>query len=494
MNYIPTIGLEIHSELKTLTKMFCKSLNVPLEETPNVNVCPICMGHPGTLPVPNKDAIWKMIRIGTALNCTIAKVSKFDRKNYFYPDLPKGYQISQFDQPLCEQGYLSIGNDRNIRITRIHLEEDAGKLAHPDGADYSLVDYNRAGVPLMELVTEPDIQSGEEARNFAEELQLILRYLGASDADMEKGQMRVEVNISIAPQGSKELGTKVEIKNLNSFRAVERAAAYEIKRQSEVLENGEEIIHETRGWDEAKQRTFSQRAKELAHDYRYFPEPDIPPLRLTEEAGFPIKELSASIPELPQQKRDRFTTEYYIDPSLAEIFIHDRELAKYFEEVISELLSWENAIGHTDEAKNVRQKLITLCTNYVTTDLRKLLDEKDTSIADCNITQENMAELVKLIHEEKITSRVAKDLLPEMFDTGADPGNLVQTKGLDQVNDAGELESIVDKIIEREQDAVEKFKSGNENLLQYLVGQVMKDTKGRAHPQIAAEVLKRKMS
>src|SRR3990167_1819131 len=306
MTYIPTIGLEIHAELKTQSKMFCSCKNDPAEQHPNINVCPICLAHPGTLPVANKDAINKVIRVGLALGCTISEHSKFDRKNYFYPDLPKGYQISQYDMPFCKGGKLTVG-EKDIYITRVHLEEDTGRLAHPVGAEYSLVDFNRAGVPLMELVTEPDITSSQEASAFAQELQLILRYLGASDADMEKGQMRVEANISVRPQGQKKLGTKMEVKNLNSFRAVEGAIEYEIQRQTGALEQGDNIIQETRGWDDVKGTTYSQREKESAHDYRYFPEPDLPPFQFSKKE---IESLEAQLPEFPQQRRKRLLEEY----------------------------------------------------------------------------------------------------------------------------------------------------------------------------------------
>ena len=487
-SYIPTIGLEIHAELKTQTKMFCASLNNPEEKEPNRNVCPICMGHPGTLPVPNIEAIKKVIQAGRALNCKIAEFSKFDRKSYFYPDLPKGYQISQYDQPFCEGGYLEIQGGKKIRITRIHLEEDAGRLVHPKGADYSLVDFNRAGVPLMELVTEPDMHEAEEAQSFAEELQLILRYLGASDANMEKGQMRVELNISLAPEGSKILGTKVEVKNLNSFNVVGRVAAYEIKRQSEILDGGKKVVQETRGWDESGQKTFSQRIKEEAHEYRYFPEPDIPPIKVSS-----INYQVLNIPELPQQKRKRFIEEYGIDPKLTEIFIREPKVADYYEAVVSELLSWEKAVGHGDEKKEVRQKLITLAANYLTTDLRRLLGESNATIVDCKISPENFAEFVDLIHIEKLSSRGAKDLLPEMVRTGGDPHQLMLDKSLGQVSDEGDLEKIITKVIESNPGEVSAYASGKEAVLQFLVGQVMKETKGAANPQVAAEMLKKKI-
>ncbi|MBI1888788.1 MAG: Asp-tRNA(Asn)/Glu-tRNA(Gln) amidotransferase subunit GatB, partial [Candidatus Spechtbacteria bacterium] len=428
-----------------------------------------------------------------ALHCKIAEFSKFDRKSYFYPDLPKGYQISQYDKPLCENGYLDIGEGRRVRIRRIHLEEDAGRLLHPEGADYSLVDFNRAGMPLMELVTEPDIHSGKDAVKFAEELQLILWYLTASDADMERGQMRVEVNLSLAEANAQKLGTKVEVKNLNSFRSVEKAIEYEIKRQNEVLQNGDKVAQETRGWNDARQETFSQRAKEEAHDYRYFPEPDIPPLHLTQEKGFPLDEMRRLIGELPQQKRKRFIEEFHIDTALAEIFVRDKELADYFEKVISELIAWEEAQGHAREEAGVRQKLLTLAVNYLTTDVRKLLKENNTSITKCKISPENFAEFVSLIHTGKLSSRGAKDLLPEMLKTGGDPHQLILDKGLGQVSEAGELEEIISKVIEFNPRAVSAYASGKEGTLQFLVGQVMKETKGSANPQVTAEILKKKI-
>jgi len=323
MEYIPTIGLEIHCELKTESKMFCSCPNDPDEKEPNTNICPVCLGHPGTLPVANVEAIRLTRLVGLALNSQILENSKFDRKNYFYPDLPKGYQISQYDQPLCLGGELEVGDGfggrKKIDITRIHMEEDTGKLMHPQGGDYSLVDFNRGGVPLMELVTEPDIENSDQAREFVKELQLILRYLDASDADMERGQLRVEVNISlgkIGPDGKKQLGTKVEVKNLNSLKAVEGSVAYEIGRQTELIKNGQKVIQETRGWDDNRGRTFSQREKEEAKDYRYFPEPDIPPLVITQDE---IKKLKVLVGELPAKKRDRFICQYGLDAPTAEI-------------------------------------------------------------------------------------------------------------------------------------------------------------------------------
>ena len=333
--YKPTIGLEIHTELKTKTKMFCGCLNFSvnleqIENQPNINICPVCLAHPGTLPAPNKEAIKSVVKLGLALGGKIAKISKFDRKNYFYPDLPKGYQISQYDQPFVLGGMLN-----SVKITRVHLEEDTARLIHSEDGKSSLVDFNRAGVPLMELVTEPDIKNGKEAVYFAKELRLIMKYLGISNADMEKGQMRVEANISISKD--KKLGTKVEIKNLNSFRAVEEAIDYEIKRQEDVLEKEEKVVQETRGWDENKKSTFSQRLKEEAHDYRYFSEPDIPSFDFSKSDFINIEELKSFIPELPVQKRERFIKEYGLKPDQVEILVEDKLLGNYFEQAISEL-------------------------------------------------------------------------------------------------------------------------------------------------------------
>ncbi|HOK35084.1 MAG TPA: Asp-tRNA(Asn)/Glu-tRNA(Gln) amidotransferase subunit GatB [Candidatus Pacearchaeota archaeon] len=477
MNYSPIIGLEIHCELKTKTKMFCSCENDPDETKPNLNICPICMGHPGTLPVINKKALEMVIKAGLALNSKIAAETYFERKNYFYPDLPKGYQISQYAVPLCSGGYLKIPNtNRKIRITRIHLEEDTGRLLHSQNEDYSLIDFNRAGVPLMELVTEPDIQSAKEARQFAEELQLILRYLGISDADMEKGQMRVEVNISLGKEG--KLGTKVEIKNLNSFQAVEKASEYEIKRQSEILDKGEKIIQETRGWDSIKGKTFSQRIKEEANDYRYFPEPDLPPLNLSN--------IEESIPELPQQKRERFQEEYKIGLKEIEILIQNKDLADYFEEVASELKDWAKTKKITQDQI---PSLIKIATNYLETDLLGLMKENNVSIKNLKITPENFAELITILWNKEISSRVGKDVLLEMFKTGADPTYVIEDKKLKQVSDEVVIEEIAKKIIQENPKPVEDYKKGKENALQFLIGQVMKETKGRVNPAKAREIL-----
>jgi len=477
MKYKPTIGVEVHVELKTDSKMFCACKNeLGLDRIPNSNICPVCTGQPGALPVANEKAIEFVARAGLALNCRIAKISKFDRKNYFYPDLPKGYQISQYDQPICEKGFLEV-DGKKIGITRIHLEEDTGKLIHQKGTDFSLVDFNRSGVPLMELVTEPDIESAEEAKKFCEELQLILRYIGISDADMEKVQMRCEANISIRKAGDAEFGTKVEVKNLNSFKSVEKAIEYELKRQEEALEGEKEVVQETRGWDESKMMTFSQREKESAHDYRYFPEPDLPPLEF--EDGF-VDKIRAELPELPAQKIKRFQDEYGISKYDAEILARDKKLAEFFEESASEGC----------ELCDDRKRIPKLAANYLITEIKKYLKEGE-SISSLKITPENFGELMSIVAQGKINSSVAQTVLAEMVKTGADPEHIISEKNLSQVDDEGEIKKIVEKIISDNPGPVEDFKKGKQNALQFLLGQVMKDTKGKANPKIAMEELKK---
>jgi len=495
MKYSPIIGLEIHVELNTNSKMFCSCKNDPNERHPNVNICPICTAQPGSLPVINKEAVRKVIKTGLALNCQIPEYSKFDRKNYFYPDLPKGYQISQYDMPLCKEGYLEI-DGKKIRIRRVHLEEDTGRLVHPEGEDYSLVDFNRAGIPLMELVTEPDLRSAKEARRFSEELQLILRYLSVSDADMEKGQMRAEVNISLLPATDshrletdlrgykdKELGTKVEIKNLNSFRAVEKALDYEIERQAKVLKTGKKVIQETRGWDDIKGVTVSQREKEEAHDYRYFPEPDLPPLHFTKKE---IEEIKAEIPELPQQRSERLAREYQLDEKSIKVFVQNKDFGEYFEKVVSE---FDPRLPHTKIFN-----LIKLATNYLITDLQGLLKGASVEGEDFLITPENFAEFITLIEEGKISSKIAKMVLEEMFKTGADPSHIIEEKGLIQITDEAKIEKIVKEVISKNQKAVEDFKKGKAHAFQYLIGQIMAQTKGKANPQIVRDILNRTLN
>lgn len=492
MEYELVIGLEIHAELNTATKMFCGCKNDPLERHPNVNICPVCMAHPGTLPVINRDAVERVIRVGLALGGEISAYSQFDRKNYFYPDLPKGYQISQYKYPIVVGGNL-----HGVRITRVHLEEDTGRLQHADGHEKmgpassagqpaTLVDYNRAGVPLMELVTEPDLRSAADARAFAEELHDVLRYVNASDADMEKGQMRIEANISIRPAGSIEFGTKVEIKNINSFRAVEKAIIYELQRQQNVLEQGEKVTQETRGWDDIGQKTVSQRSKESAHDYRYFPEPDLPPLNLTKEGGFDIEQIRSMLPELPVAKRKRFQEQYALPSKIASFLVSDKYLADYFEQAGSELLEWSHVsnlgTGHPS-------KPIQLLANYISSDLQSLLASKEASIEDIRITPENFAELVKMIYTNELSSRAAKDVLARMFADGSDPSDIVEEGNLRQVSDVSALEEVVRKIIEENPQPAADYKAGKEAALQVLVGKVIKETKGAANPEVVRGVL-----
>ena len=472
----PVIGLEIHVGLKTNSKMFCSCPNNFNSET-NVNICPICLGHPGTLPVINNNAVRKVIKTGLALNCKIAKISKFDRKNYFYPDLPKGYQVSQYDMPLCENGFLEIMG-KKIKIRRIHLEEDAGGLTHSD-KDYSLVDFNRAGVPLMELVTEPDIRSTEEAVKFAKELQLILRYLEISDADMEKGQMRIEVNISLSKGGLKEAdlsGVRAEIKNLNSFKAVEGAIRYETKRQTDILSNNEKVVQETRGWDVNKGKTISQRKKEDAHDYRYLPDPDLPILTFTDKE---IDEIKKNIPELPSEKRKKLISLYGLKDQNVEFFVQDQEMNSFFENVVDLLKK------KTSQEKFVQ--VINLTVNYLTTDVKGLINKTGKRI---KITPNDFAEFILLINSQKISSKVAKNVLDKMFNTGESPSSIIEKEGLSCMDDEQEIKDIVDDILSKNQKAVIDFKDGKENALQFLIGQVMARTKGRADLKKVTKFLK----
>lgn len=479
MKYIPVIGLEIHAELKTESKMFCDCLNDPEEKEPNVNICSICLGHPGVLPVANNKAVEFVVKTGLSLNCSITEFSRFDRKNYFYPDLPKSYQISQLYAPFCAKGFLNV-NGRKVRIKEIHLEEDTGKLTHSKEEKCSLIDFNRAGRPLMELVTEPDIASGEEARKFCEELRLIFRYLDISEANMEKGQMRCEVNISLKTD-KKKMGTKVEIKNLNSFRAVERSVNYEIKRQAEVLDSEEKVVQETRGWDENKQKTFSQRVKEEANDYRYFPEPDLPPLNHMSEVS---SKVSNEIPELPQAKRERFLNEYKLPQPTIETLVNSKKMADYFEQVISELKTWLKI-----KSIENKQNLVKLTANYLLTEMQRLLIDGGYGIKDHRVSPENFAEFITLIEQKEISSSAAQTVLKEMINTGGDPSNIIEDKNLKQVSDEDALLKIVKQIINDNPKPVNDFKKGKENALQFLVGRVMAASKGQANPEIARELL-----
>lgn len=470
-------------ELNTATKMFCRCPNESGDLRPNTNVCPICLGHPGTMPVANKEAIRSIIKFGMSLGGEIPSLSIFDRKSYFYPDLPKGYQISQYEHPFVRGGKLA-----GVELTRVHLEEDAGKLMHAsDGA--TLVDFNRASVPLMELVTEPVISSGDEAVKFAKELQLILRYLGICNADMEKGEMRLEANISVRPEGTEKLGTKAEVKNLNSFRSLGDAINYEIKRQSEILDKGEKVIQETRGWNQIKAETFSQRSKEQAHDYRYHPEPDLAPIDLSDKNFIDIEEIRRGVPEMPMEKRARFISEFGISEAQAIGLTDDRALANYFEEVSSEVA--EETAEWSDENK---QKAITLAANYILADLKGLMNELNVlNIEDVKITPENLSDLVILIVNNEVTSRMAKDILREMFSDGTDPKNIIEVRGLKQVSDEGSILEAAKAVMEANPAAVADFKKGKENALQFMIGQTMARLKGQGNPGVVKTVLEKEL-
>ncbi len=489
--YKPTIGLEVHAELKTRTKMFCDSLNDPDEKHPNVNVCPICMGHPGTLPTINKQAVEYVIKVGLAIGARINPVTKFDRKNYFYPDLPKGYQISQYDQPIVGPGELKIpGRETAVKIHRIHLEEDAGKLVHEDGNSSTgsgaaaLVDYNRASVPLMELVTEPDMRSVEEAVAFMKELQLLLRYIGVSDADLERGQMRADANISLSPDET--LGTRVEIKNLNSFRSVASAINYEIKRQTEVLDKGEKVHQETRGWDDVKQKTTIQRSKEQAHDYRYFPEPDLPPF---ETDIFDPEDLKRNLPELPRAKQARFVAEFGLEDKQAMLLIENKPVADFFEAAVSELATEDDQV--TSKIEKTSQELLF---NYLTSDLLGLVAEFDIPFGEGKVSAQELAHLVDLIVDGKIGSRQAKDILRKMFETGESAETILTTEGLHTVSDEDELLKIVEEVIAENSAAVSDYKKGKAASIQFMIGKAMGKLKGRGNPGTLKTLFEQKLT
>lgn len=499
MEYKTIIGLEIHIQLKTKRKMFCSCDNAGEDKPPNTFVCPVCMGHPGVLPVINQQAIEWALMFALALDCKINKHSKFDRKSYFYPDLPKGYQISQYDEPLAQDGHLIIDKGKKkkrIKIERVHIEEDAAKLLHPEGENYSLVDFNRAGTPLLEIVTKPDIETPQEAKVFLQELKLIAQYLDISDADMEKGHLRCDVNISLRPQNEKKLYPKTEIKNLNSFRAVERALVYEVERQKDLWEEGKSPQKlSTRGWDEGRGVTIEQRAKEEAQDYRYFSEPDLPPLEFDEKY---IEELKVKLPELPYDKRKRFQEQYELDKTEVNILTANRFLADYTEEVISELKAWLLSLEETEGTeqeiwKKHRKKLVKLVANWLINKLSKLLLMKNLAIENMKITPENFAEFITLVYQNKISSQVAREVLEEMLVRGKDPSNIIEERGLSQVSDESQLAQVVELVIKNNPQVVKDYQGGKINALQFLVGQIMKETKGRANPEIVRQMLEKKL-
>lgn len=474
MKYEAVIGLEVHTELQTTTKIFC-GCKTSFGAEPNTNVCPVCLGLPGVLPVLNKRVLEFAVRAGLALNCEISRFSKFDRKNYYYPDLPKNFQTSQFDLPICERGHLDIevnGEKKQIRITRAHMEEDAGKLVHHGtsitDSDYSLVDYNRTGTPLLEIVTEPDMRSAKEAVAYLEKMRAILQYIGISDCRMEEGSLRCDANVSVRPVGQKELGTKAEIKNINSFKGVERAIEYEALRQAEILEDGGKIIQETRTWDEKEGVTKSMRTKEEANDYRYFPEPDLAPFTVSEEY---IEDIRKTLPELPDERRERYIANFGLSSTDAQYMTNDKDTSDYFEKVV--------AAGADPKAS----------VNWIMGEFASQLSNAGIEIAKAPVTPENLAKLLALIAKGTISGKIAKKVFAEMWKDGADPEEIVKAQGLVQISDTGALKELVVKVIANNPKAVEDFKAGKKKAVGALVGQIMKETKGKANPKVINELL-----
>ncbi len=479
MKYEAVIGLEVHTELRTATKIFC-SCKTSFGADPNTNVCPVCLGLPGVLPVLNRHVLEFAVRTGLALNCEIARYSKFDRKNYYYPDLPKNFQTSQYDLPICGPGYLDIevdGKTSRIRITRAHMEEDAGKLVHHGtsitDSDYSLVDYNRTGTPLLEIVSEPDMRTAKEAVAYMEKLRAILQYCEVSDCKMEEGSLRCDANISVRPVGQKELGTKTEIKNINSFRGVERAIEYEARRQVEVLEEGGKVVQETRTWDEKEGVTKSMRKKEEANDYRYFPEPDLVPFTVSEEY---IENIRKTLPELPDARKTRYMESYGLDAYNADYLTNDKDRADYFEAMVA-------AGADPKEAAN-----------WLMGDFAKQMAQSDVDMKSVPVAAKEMAELLKLIAAGTISGKIAKQVFPEMWETGKPAAAIVEEKGLVQISDTGALEELAAKVIAANPQSVEDFKAGKKKAVGFLMGQIMKETKGQANPQVVNGILTKKLS
>ena len=486
VQYEAIIGLETHCQLNTASKIFC-TCSTQFDSPPNTNICTVCLGYPGVLPVLNEEVLASAVKLGVAINGKIAQYSKFDRKQYFYPDLPKNYQISQYDLPIVEHGSLEIElvdkktkeiSRKTIGITRLHIEEDAGKLVHAgsdrlSGSSYSLVDFNRTGVPLLEIVSEPDLRTGQEAAEYAQELRRLVRYLGVGDGNMQEGSLRCDVNISVRPVGESKFGTKVEIKNMNSFSAIQKAIEYEIDRQITALGNGETIRQETRLWEEGRQCTISMRSKEGSSDYRYFPEPDLPPLEVSTQQ---IEDWKASLPELPAPKRRRYERELGLSAYDARVLTDDRSVAEYFERAV---------------AAGANAKLVT---NWVTQDIAAFLNSNlSLSIADLALTPENLAELVNLIDSGTISGKIAKDILPELLTKGGSPKALVESQGLIQISDTGEIEKIIDQVIASHPQELEKYRSGKTNLKGFFVGQVLKQSGGKADPKVTNQLIEKKL-
>jgi len=474
MNLEPVIGLEVHAQLKTNTKIFC-ACSTSFGAPPNTHTCPVCLGMPGVLPVLNKKVVEYTLRMALATNCRISRESRFARKNYFYPDLPKGYQISQYELPIAEHGFVDVdvnGSCHRIGITRIHMEEDAGKLGHDPHRPVSMVDFNRTGVPLIEIVSEPDIRSPEEAGAYLRQLRSIVRYLAICDGNLEEGSFRCDANVSIRPRGSQTLGTRTELKNLNSFKHVEKSLQYEIGRQQEVLLEGGQIIQETRLWDPDKNKTTSMRGKEEAHDYRYFPDPDLLPLVIDDDW---IQRIKESLPELPDGKKKRFIAQYGLPSYDAELLTSDRELAEYF----------ENCVGIYSHPKQV--------SNWMMGALLGLLNNLGKGIDESPVSPENLARLLELIEEGVISGKIAKTVFDEMGQTGQPADQIVKEKGLVQITDTEALEKVVSNIISAHPKEVDAYKKGKTKLLGFFVGRVMKDTKGKANPKLVNEIMKRQL-
>lgn len=468
--YETVIGLEVHVELHTKSKIFC-GCSTSFGAPSNTHTCPICLGHPGVLPVLNRQAVEFAMKAAMAINCEIAEWCKFDRKNYFYPDSPKAYQISQYDQPIGRNGWIDIevdGKTKRIGITRLHLEEDAGKLTHIEGGYGSLADFNRVGTPLVEIVSEPDIRSPEEARAYLEKLKAIMQYCEVSDVKMEEGSLRCDANISLRPRGQKEFGVKTELKNMNSFRGVQRGLEYEQMRQAEVLESGGVIVQETRRWDEAQGKTFSMRGKEDAHDYRYFPDPDLVRLHIDEEWKARVR---ASIPELPDARKARYTQEYGLSSYDAGVLTSSKKLADLFEE----------SLKYTSDAK--------ASANWIMGDLLGYLNANNLELDDVKITGQGLGEMIGLIEKGTISNKIAKTVFKTMLEKGGSPQQIVEEQGLVQISDEGAIIAIVDEVIARNPQSVEDYRGGKEKALGFLVGQIMKETKGKANPGLVNKLL-----
>ncbi|HYX93350.1 MAG TPA: Asp-tRNA(Asn)/Glu-tRNA(Gln) amidotransferase subunit GatB [Myxococcaceae bacterium] len=473
-DFQPVMGLEVHAQLLTASKIFC-SCSTEFGAAPNAHTCPVCLGLPGVLPVLNRRVVEFAVRTGLALDCAIRRTSVWSRKNYFYPDLPKGYQISQYDLPICEHGKLTIDSadgERVVRIRRIHMEEDAGKNIHDPAGGESLVDLNRAGVPLLEIVSEPDIRSAEEAAEYLKALRDVLMYLGVNDGNLEEGSFRCDANVSVMRQGSREYGTRAELKNINSFRFVRQAIEYEIQRQVEVIESGGKVVQETRLWDVAKGETRSMRSKEEAHDYRYFPEPDLPPLHVEQPL---IDSLRATLPELPRAKLLRFKSQYGLPDYDAKLLVTDRPLADFF----------EACAKHYSDFKKL--------SNWFLGELLRLLKEQSATVSSLRFTPAQFASVLQSVDKGVISNNAGKDVFAEMFRSGKDPQAIIAEKGLAQESDVGAIEAVVDEVLARNSGEVEKYRSGKKNVFGFFVGQVMKAMKGKGNPAIVNELLKKKL-